>query len=257
MHDPGKIVQDLASAIALGGDCLADIAVVRAQSELFGPVASDPTVSRLVDKLAGDVEVALDALRTARAEARAVAWQHRSPVPADGLVPVDIDGTIVVAHSEKESAAATFKRTFGFHPLLAFLDHGPVGDGGGGEPLAAVLRPGSANANTAADHIEVLDLALAQLPEQVRGRVLVRTDSGGGTKAFLHHITSLGIAVLDGEGRNSCWARLRPRTDGRARQQRQAARRRAGRRGHPSENDNPIWPHCDGSDLAPPRVCAG
>ena len=200
VHDPGKIVQDLASAIALGGDCLADIAVVRAQSELFGPVASDPTVSRLVDKLACDVEVALDALRTARADARAVAWQHRCPVPADGLVPVDIDGTIVVAHSEKESAAATFKRTFGFHPLLAFLDHGPVGDGGGGEPLAAVLRPGSANANTAADHIEVLDLALAQLPEQVRGRVLVRTDSGGGTKAFLHHITTLGLQYSTGIG---------------------------------------------------------
>ena len=200
VHDPGKIVQDLASAIALGGDCLADIAVVRAQSELFGPVASDPTVSRLIDKLAADADSALEALRTARADARALAWQHRCPVPSDGLVPVDIDGTIVVAHSEKESAGATFKRTFGFHPLLAFLDHGPDGDGGGGEPLAAVLRPGSANANTAADHIAVLDLALAQLPEQVRGRVLVRTDSGGGTKAFLHHISALGLQYSTGIG---------------------------------------------------------
>jgi hypothetical protein len=200
VHDPGKIVQDLASAIALGGDCLADIAVVRAQRELFGSVASDPTVSRLVDKLASDVEGALDSLRQARAEARAVAWQNRCPVPSDGLVPVDIDGTIVVAHSEKESAAATFKRTFGFHPLLAFVDHGPDGDGGGGEPLAAVLRPGSANANTAADHIAVLNLALAQLPEQVRSRVLVRTDSGGGTKAFLHHVTALGLQYSTGIG---------------------------------------------------------
>jgi hypothetical protein len=200
VHDPGKIVQDLASAIALGGDCLADIAVVRAQSDLFGSVASDPTVSRLVDKLAADVDRALDALRQARAGARAVAWQHRSPVPADALVPVDIDGTIVLAHSEKESAAATFKRTFGFHPLLAFLDHGSDGQGGGGEPLAAVLRPGSANANTAADHITVLDLALAQLPEPVRSRVLVRTDSGGGTKAFLTHITALGLQYSTGIG---------------------------------------------------------
>ena len=208
VHDPGKIVQDLASAIALGGDCLADIAVVRAQSDLFGPVASDPTVSRLVDKLADDVEGALHELRTARAHARAVAWRHRCPVRADGPVPVDIDGTIVVAHSEKESAAATFKRTFGFHPLLAFVDHGRDGDGGGGEPLAAVLRPGSANANTAADHITVLDLALVQLPEQVRARVLVRTDSGGGTKAFLQHVTALrlqysvGISVSIGIDRD-------------------------------------------------------
>jgi hypothetical protein len=200
VHDPGKIVQDLASALALGGDCLADIAVVRAQSELFGQVASDPTVSRLIDKLATDVDSALAALRSARADARAVAWQHRCPVPTDELVPVDIDGTIVVAHSEKESAAATFKRTFGFHPLLAFIDHGPDGDGGGGEPLAAVLRPGSANANTAADHIAVLDLALAQLPEQVRSRVLVRTDSGGGTKAFLRHVTELGLQYSTGIG---------------------------------------------------------
>jgi hypothetical protein len=200
VHDPGKIVQDLASAIALGGDCLADIAVVRAQSDPFGLVASDPTVSRLVDKLAADVDSALDALRQARAGARAVAWQHRSPVPAGALVPVDIDGTIVLAHSEKESAAATFKRTFGFHPLLAFLDHGSDGQGGGGEPLAAVLRPGSANANTAADHITVLDLALAQLPEPVRARVLVRTDSGGGTKAFLTHITALGLQYSTGIG---------------------------------------------------------
>lgn len=106
VHDPGKIVQDLASAIALGGDCLADIAVVRAQSELFGPVASDPTVSRLIDKLATDVDSALGALRKARADARAVAWEHRCPVSTDGFVPVDIDGTIVVAHSEKESAQA-------------------------------------------------------------------------------------------------------------------------------------------------------
>ncbi len=200
VHDPGKIVLDLASAIALGGDCLADIAVVRAQKELFGLVASDPTVSRLVDKLAGDVDGALHQLRAARAEARAVAWRHRSPVPADGLVPVDIDGSIVVAHSEKESAAATFKRTFGFHPLLAFVDHRPDGEGGGGEPLAAVLRPGSANANTAADHITVLDLALAQLPEPVRSRVLVRTDSGGGTKAFLTHVTALGLHYSTGIG---------------------------------------------------------
>ena len=199
-HEPGKVLLDLASAIALGGDCLADLAVVRAQPDLFGQVASDPTVSRLIDTLAADVDGALGALRTARAQARAVAWQHTMPVPADGVVPVDIDGSVLVAHSEKEQAAPTFKRTFGFHPLLAFVDHGPDGAGGGGEPLAAVLRPGSANANTAAEHIAVLDLALAQLPDTVRGRVLVRTDSGGGTKAFLQHLTALNLQYSVGIG---------------------------------------------------------
>ncbi len=233
--DAAGRVQDLATAIALGGDCLADIAVVRAQSELFGQVASDPTVSRLVDKLAGDLDSALHQLRQARADARAVAWQHRSPVRADGLVPVDIDGTIVVAHSEKESAAATFKRTFGFHPLLAFVDHGSDGDGGGGEPLAAVLRAGSANANAAADHIAVLDLALQRLPQAVRARVLVRTDSGGGTKAFLTHVSSLGLQYSTGIGvsigidRDLLAPAAPPAVDSGARQHRHTARRSAGR----------------------------
>src|SRR4051794_21603585 len=80
VHDPGKIVVDLAAAVALGGDCAADLAVVRAQPGLFGPVASDPTVSRLVTALAGDIEVALPAIRAARAAARARAWQRRRPL---------------------------------------------------------------------------------------------------------------------------------------------------------------------------------
>lgn len=74
VHDPGKIVADLAVAVALGGDCAADIAVVRAQPEVFGPVASDPTVSRLIDRLAGDADRALAAIREARAAARARVW---------------------------------------------------------------------------------------------------------------------------------------------------------------------------------------
>lgn len=200
VHDPGKVLLDLAVSIGLGGDCLADVAVVRAQRDLFGPVASDPTVSRLIDRLGTDVDVALDRLRVARAAARAAAWAHRSPVPATGLVPVDPDGSLVLAHSEKEQAAPTFKRTYGHHPLLAFVDHTGAGDGGGGEPLAAMLRPGSANANDAADHITVLDLALAQLSEQVRARVLVRAERGGGTKAFLAHIVGLGLQYSVGIG---------------------------------------------------------
>ncbi|MFD3653485.1 transposase, partial [Streptomyces sp. NPDC058620] len=52
VHDPGKILLDVALAVALGGDCLADVAMLRAEPAVFGPVASDPTVSRLIDTLA-------------------------------------------------------------------------------------------------------------------------------------------------------------------------------------------------------------
>ena len=196
VHDPGKVLLDVATAIALGGDCLADLAVVRAQPQLFGPVASDPTVSRLIATLAENVDDAVAALRTARAQARARVWSSRRPVAA-GPVIVDLDATLVTAHSEKEGAAATFKRTFGFHPLLAFVDHG---SGGTGEPLAALLREGNAGANTAADHIRVLDEALDQLPAADRAGVLVRADSGGGTKDFLHHISGLDLQYSIGFG---------------------------------------------------------
>jgi hypothetical protein len=190
VHDPGKTVLDLAVAVALGGDCLADVGLVRAQPELFGPVASDPTISRLIDRLAAQPDAAVAAIRAARAAARARVWGHRSPVSATGQVIVDLDATLVGAHSDKEQAAPTFKRGFGFHPMLAFVDHAEHSTG---EPLAGMLRPGNANANDAADQIAVLDAALAQLPEQVRSRVLVRGDAGSGVKAFLAHVHDLGL----------------------------------------------------------------
>lgn len=190
MHDPGKVVLDLAVAIALGGDCLADLAVVRAQPDLFGAVASDPTVSRLVDALAADVEGSLAAIGSARAQARARVWSTSRPTGDEGPVVIDVDATLVSAHSEKEGATPTFKRGFGFHPMFAFADHGP---GGTGEPLAGLLRPGRATANDAADHITVLDAALAQLPEHERSGVLVRADTGAGSRTFLHHVTGLGL----------------------------------------------------------------
>jgi hypothetical protein len=191
-HDPGKVLLDVATAVALGGDCLADVAVVRAQQEVFGTVASDPTVSRLVAALAGDVDAAVSAIASARASARDRVWRRRRPVAGQpgGQVIIDMDATLVTAHSEKELAAATFKRGFGFHPLFAFVDHG---EDGSGETVAGMLRPGSAGANCAADHITVLDAALAQMPERERGNVVVRTDTGGGVKDFLHHITDLGL----------------------------------------------------------------
>ena len=194
-HDPGKVVLDLAVAIALGGDCLADLGVVRAQPDLFGPVASDPTVSRLVDTLAADVDAAVAAIRVARAAARARVWAQRCPVLGQGPVVVDLDATIVLAHSEKEGATPTFKRTFGFHPLLAFVDHGVEGTG---EPLAAMLREGRATANDAADQIALLDAALGQLPQAARGRVLVRGDTGAGVQELVHHVTDLGLTYSVG-----------------------------------------------------------
>ena len=190
VHDPGKTVLDLAVAIALGGDCLADAAAVRAQSELFGTVASDPTVSRLIEALGADSAAAIAAIREARAAARATVWSHRWPIPTTGPVVVDLDATLVGAHSEKEGATPNFKRGFGFHPLLAFIDHGA---GGTGEPLVVMLRPGKATANDAADQIAVLDAALTQLPEQVRSRVLVRGDTGSGVHGFVWHIHNRGL----------------------------------------------------------------
>ncbi|MGW1257537.1 IS1380 family transposase [Streptomyces sp. NPDC002513] len=193
VHDPGKILLDLALVTALGGDCLADITMLRAEPALFGPVASDPTVSRLVDTLAAAGSGALAAVRTARAEVRDHIWQLAGPdAPnADGQVIVDIDGVLVLAHSDKEDATRTWKKTYGHHPLMAFVDHGR---GGTGEPVAGLLRPGRAGSNTAADHIETTRMALAQLPKKFRRgrRTLIRTDSAGGTHTFLDWLTARG-----------------------------------------------------------------
>jgi hypothetical protein len=144
VHDPGKILTDLAVTLALGGDCLADAALLRAQPQLGGPVASDPVISRLVSALAADAPRALRAIRRARAAGRERAWAlagERAPGADGSPVVVDIDATIVTAHTEKEQAAPTWKKTFGFHPLAAFADHGT---GAGGEALAILLRPGNA-----------------------------------------------------------------------------------------------------------------
>jgi hypothetical protein len=192
VHSPGKIITGLAVAVALGGDCLADVAILRVQPELFGPVASDPVVSRLVTRLAADAPRALKVIRAARAAARQRAWElagDAAPGAGGGLVTVDIDATIVTSCSEKEQAMPTWKKTYGHHPLTVFADHGPEG---AGEPLAVMLRPGKAGSNTAADHIEATRLGLAQLPRHLRRRVLIRADSGGGTQDFLAWLTKPG-----------------------------------------------------------------
>ena len=195
MHDPGRVLVDLAVAVADGAECISDVAVLADQPGLFGPVASDSTVWRLLAQLGAPQ---LAAVAAARAAARQTVWAQRAevcgaPVPAAGAagqalpgLVIDLDASIVVCHSEKESAAATFKHTFGYHPLLAFLDNS-------GEFLAGLLRPGNAGANTAADHITVLDAALAQIPDEHRHGcpVLVRADGAGCSKAFLTHIRGL------------------------------------------------------------------
>jgi hypothetical protein len=188
-HRAGKVLTDLAVMLADGGDCLSDLAVLRDQPGLVGPVASTPTAWRVIERLAGADEQGLAGLRLARARARRRAWQAGAWV--DGLLMIDLDATLVTAHSDKQGAAGTYKHTFGFHPLAAWLDRGD----GTGEPLAAILRPGNAAANTATDQIDVVDLALAQLPKQAQEQqpILVRADSAGATHQFIDHLRELGV----------------------------------------------------------------
>jgi hypothetical protein len=138
VHDPGKILLDVALAVATGGDCLADVGMLRAEPAVFGPVASDPTVSRLIDTLAASGQKALQAIRSAQAQARERVWKlaGRAAPDADGTVTVDLDGVLVIAHSDQEDAAPTWKRTYGHHPLMAFVDHGPAAPGNQSRPCS-------------------------------------------------------------------------------------------------------------------------
>lgn len=151
VHDPAKVLTDLAVALVLGGDCLADVALLRGESELFGSVACEATVSRTVAALAADADQVLAEVARARKVARAAVWaaagEHAPTHQISAAVPVVIglDATLITAHSEKDQAAATFKRGFGFHPLCAFVDDGAQGTG---ELLACKLRPGNAGSNT-------------------------------------------------------------------------------------------------------------
>ncbi len=207
--DPGKILLDLAVSVAIGGDCLADISLLRAEPAVFGRVASDPTVSRLVDALATTPVAALAAIDQARATVRQRVWKlagRDAPdfeVSRDRPLVIDLDATLITAHSDKELAAPTFKRGFGFHPLGSWVDHGPDGTG---EPLSMMLRKGNAGSNTAADHIQVTKDALRQLPFHRRGgrigpKVLIRTDGGGGgTHEFLKWLSGQGLSYSIGFG---------------------------------------------------------
>jgi Transposase DDE domain group 1 len=196
-HLDAAVLRDLAVMLADGGDCLSDLAALRDQPELFGPVASTPTAWRVVERLAQDPD-GLARLRAARAHARARAWAAGAHPDVELLI-VDADATLVLAHSDaKQGAAGSYKHTFGFHPLLAYLDRGHAP----GEPLAGLLRPGNAPAGGADDLIELVDLALAQLPAAAREQpVLVRSDSAGASTRLAWHLRdeqvrfSLGMAI--------------------------------------------------------------
>lgn len=164
-HVPGRVLCDLAVMLADGGRCVSDLAALAGQESLFGNVASVSTARRVVQSV-GESELA--GIRAARAAARARAW-------AAGAAPqravIDFDATPIEAHSEKEQAAGHYKGGFGFNPLIASC---------GREILAGILRPGNAGANNAEDHLAVLDLALAQLPQSaLDGEILARSDSAG------------------------------------------------------------------------------
>jgi hypothetical protein len=175
-HDPGRVIRDLAVMLADGGECVSDLAALRDQQSLFGPVCSNATAFRVIERIASEPGL-IERLRAARAKAREHAWEL-------GIKPeqvtVDLDATLVTAHSEKDGAAGNFKGGFGFHPMMAYCDES-------GEALAGLLRPGNAGANTAADQIAVAEEALQQIPEKhiETIEILLRVDSAGATHELL------------------------------------------------------------------------
>jgi DDE family transposase len=190
-HQAGRVLRDLAVLLADGGDCLSDLAALWDQPDLFGEVASTATAWRVVEHLACDERGWPPARRS-----RPCAWPGLDRRRARrGLLCIDVDGTLLDAHSEKEGAAGTYKGGFGFYPLGCYLDRGDST----GEALAGLLRPGNAGSNTAADHIEVVDLAVAQLPSAAREQpMLVRADTGGATHALAEHLRGRGIGCSVG-----------------------------------------------------------
>ena len=193
-HDRGRVLVDVATMITAGGEAIADIDTLRHQQDVLGAVASAPTVWRALDEVGPK---ALKRIESARAGTRARVWGlvpgglpaskvAGTTLPAD-VVLLDVDATIVVAHSEKEQATRTFKKTFGYHPIGVWCDNS-------GEFLAGSLRPGNAGSNTTSDHIQVLTAAIAQVPATHRKRLLVRADGAGASHGLLDWLTSLNTA---------------------------------------------------------------
>jgi Transposase DDE domain group 1 len=199
LHDRGKVLVHAMLTLAGGGDACSDVEVLRAQPALFGPVPSDSTLYRTYRQIDA---VTLAGLWDAMAEVRADVW---SAIDDGEPVVLDIDGSLVEIHSEhKHGTAPTYKAGFGFHPMFCFADLT-------GETLAALLRPGNATANNAADHLTVLDDAIGQLPvgiaaghrlgddpATVSRPVMARADSAGATGGFVWgcRARNIGFAVV-------------------------------------------------------------
>jgi hypothetical protein len=185
-HDRGRVLTDLAIAIADGASVISDLRVLGDQRDLFGQVASVPTGWRALGAVDGD---AVARIAAARAQARAAAWAGGAD---PGWYVIDIDGVLVEADSAKQHAAPTYKHGFGFYPLLAVLD-------ATGEALAGLLRPGNAGSGTATDHITVLDAALAQVPVHPGQRqVICRTDAGGSSHELAAACRERGVRFIGG-----------------------------------------------------------
>lgn len=193
-HDRGRLFTQTAMMLAGGGVCVADMAALRDQAELFGEVASGPTIWRAFQQYD---EATLAAVRSARAEARARFWAATN---APSEVVLDIDAALVEVHATgKQGAASHFKGGYGFQPMFCFADHS-------GEALAGLLRPGNATANDAADQLAVIDAAVAQLPAPYRAghgvgdhpaavahRLVVRADTAGAVAAVVNGLVARNI----------------------------------------------------------------
>ncbi len=204
-HRPGTILGSLAVMLAGGGEHVSDLDILRTGAGVFGKVASNATISRFFERTVTNPDVFTYGFATLTRELRSRAWEaaaDRNPaLMATALDPliVDLDATLVTSHSDKEQAVGTYKGGYGFAPFIASVDYGA--GNGGGEILAAVMRPGNAGANSADDHIKVFSQAIEQLPddfydehgELIGDKVLVRTDSAGASRKFLHHLSSLGV----------------------------------------------------------------
>src|SRR6266571_2335838 len=187
----GGVLVSLAAAIALGATSMSDIAVLAQLSPVLGAAPSGPTVRRALD-LAG-MAVSLERIARARAKARVHVWELIESTAAGfpwlviagktltGWLVIDLDATLITAHSDKEGAAPTWKKGYGFHPLGAWLANTR-------ECLAMLLRPGNAGSNTFADHKEVLAAAIRQVPARFRKQVLVRVDGAGASHELIRHL---------------------------------------------------------------------
>jgi hypothetical protein len=195
IHDRGRVLADLACAIAGGAEVISDFQVMGDLRDLFGPVASVPTCWRALDEIASGGSRALDRITAAVNSARRRAWAgigaRHGGLPgiavADktlgGVTGLRLDATVVTCHSDKQGAEPNFKG-FGLHPLGCWCDNT-------GEPLAAMLRPGSAGSNTAADHLTVLSGAIAALPPGYRRRLMVTCDGAGASHDLIARLDTL------------------------------------------------------------------